>query len=71
MPKGPLDSLLDGVEKIQEIHQKGEQLRQKLDSVDPLATATKTLSSVTQKINELDAVLAGTKRRVRRLPPKQ
>ena len=71
MPKNPLDSLLDTVGKIQEIHSKAEQVRRSLDSIDPLATATTTLNGVTQKINQLDAVLASTRKRNRRLPPRQ
>jgi hypothetical protein len=71
MPKSPLDSILDGIDKIQQLHVKGEEIRRSLDRIDPLKTVTDTVTDVTDKINMLDASFARTKRRTRRQPPKQ
>jgi uncharacterized phage infection (PIP) family protein YhgE len=71
MPRNPVDSLINGAGTVQNIHNKAEELRHTLDNLDPLTTAAKTLSNFADKINELDAALAKTRRRTRRLPPKQ
>jgi hypothetical protein len=72
MPKTPLDSAIDTVQKIQQIHNKAEELRRNFDRVDPLKTATDVIGSIADRVNQLDAVLASTRRRTRRpLPKKQ
>ncbi len=71
MPKNPVDSLIDNVQKIQGIHNKAEQLRQSLDRIDPLETFTKAVNDITDKINMLDSAFARTRKQKRRSPKKQ
>ncbi len=71
MPKNPVDSLIDKVEKLQQVHNKAEQLRQSLERIDPLQTVTKTVNDITEKINMLDSAFARTRKQKRRSPKKQ
>lgn len=71
MPKNPIDSAAEAVQKIQQVHNKAEQLRQTLEHVDPLQMATDTINNIMEKVNQLDAIAAKTRRRTRRSLPKQ
>lgn len=68
MPKSPLDSVIEAVQKIQKVHNRAEELRQSLQHVDPLQAATNTLNDLTKKIDQLDTLAAKTKRRPRHRP---
>ncbi len=71
MPQNPVDSFINNVQKIQQIHNKAEQLRKSLDSIDPLQKVTETVNDISEKINELDSAFAKTRRRTRRSPPRK
>lgn len=70
MPKTPIDSIIDGLDKVQKVHTKAEEIRRNFEHMNPLQVATDVVSSITDKVNELDALAAKTRRRVRRAPPK-
>jgi methyl-accepting chemotaxis protein len=71
MPKDPLSAIVDGLQKVQKIHNSAEQIKQGIDRIDPLASAVDVLDNITQKVNEINSIVGTTKRRGRRIPPKE
>lgn len=66
MPKSPIDLAINGLTKVVELHNKIDTVRRTLDSVDPLNVATDVLGNVTKKVNDLDRIVASTRRYGRR-----
>jgi hypothetical protein len=71
MPKDPLGAIVDGLQKVQKIHNSAEQIKQGIDRMDPLASMVDVLDNITQKVNAINSMVGTTKRRPRRLPPKE
>jgi hypothetical protein len=68
MPKDPLSVIVDGLQKVQKIHNTAETIRQGIDSASPLNSVVEVLDNVTQKVNTLNSIVGTTKRKVRRIP---